>query len=90
MEFWLVKRNGVVNEVWFDTDGCRSSVACGSMVASLAKGKPIETCAKLSQGDILRALGGIPAQGEHCALLAANTLRAACENYSVHITTENQ
>ena len=90
MEFWLAVKDGVAQNAWFDTDGCRSSLACGSMATCLATGKPIETCAAIAQNDILRALGGVPEQGEHCALLAANTLRAACEDYSVHIATENR
>ena len=35
---------------------------------------------EIAPADILRALGGIPVESEHCALLAAGTLRAACEN----------
>jgi hypothetical protein len=35
---------------------------------------------EIAQADILQALGGIPAESEHCALLAVSTLRAACEN----------
>ena len=81
MEFWLTARNGKVDKVSFITDGCGPSLACGSMATCLAEGKRVEEAAALRQKNILEALGGLPPDFEHCALLAANTLKAACENY---------
>ena len=81
MEFWLTARNGTVEKFSFTTDGCGSSLACGSMATSLAEGRRVKDAAALSQQDILGALGGLPKEVEHCALLAANTLKAACEDY---------
>ena len=81
MEFWFAAGNGKVERVSFTTDGCGSSLACGSMATSLAEGKRVEDAAALEQKDILDALGGFPSEFEHCALLAANTLKAACEDY---------
>ncbi len=80
MEFWLLARSGKVEKVSFITDGCGPSLACGSMATCLAEGKRVEDAAGLRQQDILEALGGLPKESEHCALLAANTLKAACED----------
>ncbi len=80
MEFWVVVRNGIVHKASFITDGCGSSLACGSMATVLVEGGRIGDAAVLRQGDILTALGGLPPEFEHCALLAANTLKAACED----------
>ncbi len=84
MEFWLMVQNDEVSRVSFITDGCGSSHACASMLTTLAEGKHIEDAAAFRQKDILNALGGLPPEREHCALLAANTLKAACENYLEH------
>ncbi len=81
MEFWLSARDGVVAQVSFVTDGCGASHACGSMATTLAEGKCVEGAARLGQKEILEALGGLPEDSEHCALLAANTLKAACDDY---------
>ena len=86
MEFWLLARNGQVEKVSFITDGCGPSLACGSMAACLVEGKRVEDAAGLRQQDILEALGGLPRESEHCALLAANTLKAACQDYLNHPT----
>ena len=81
MAFWLQVADNRITRVTFDTDGCGSSLACGSMATELATGKTPKAAARLSQKDILAALGGLPPEVQHCALLAANTLRAACEEY---------
>jgi ATP-binding protein involved in chromosome partitioning len=80
MEFWVLAQHGTVEQVSFITDGCGPSLASGSMGACLAEGKPLQQAAAIGQRDILEALGGLPAEVEHCALLAANTLQAACED----------
>jgi len=81
MEFWLAVRDQVIEKAAFITDGCGSSRACGSMATCLAEGRRVEDASRLSQKDILEALGGLPAEAEHCALLAVNTLKSACEDY---------
>ncbi len=81
MQFWLQVVGGRIARVTFDTDGCASSLACGSMATELAAGKTPEDASLISQEDIMDALGGLPPEVQHCALLASNTLRAACEDY---------
>lgn len=81
MAFWLEVKDGIVKNASFYTTGCGSSHACGSMATCLVRGKAIEVAARLSQQDILTALGGLSPEFEHCALLAANTMKAACENH---------
>lgn len=81
MEFWLEVRDDRVEKVSFVTDGCGPSLASGSMASTLAAGKPLVEAALIRQRDILEALGGLPPEVEHCALLAADTLQAACVDY---------
>ena len=86
MEFWLLAPGGKVDSVSFITDGCGPSLASGSMAACLAEGRQVDDAAGLQQQDILEALGGLPRESEHCALLAATTLKAACEASMNHRT----
>jgi len=81
MEIWLRVREGVIQRVSFWTDGCGPSIAAGSMATELVKGKQLEQALGISQEDILEALEGLPEDSVHCALLAANTLKAACRDY---------
>lgn len=81
MEFWLQIAEGRIVQANFTTTGCGSSRAAGSMATELAMGKPLPEAMCLEQLDVLQALGGLPAEAEHCALLAANTLKAALGDY---------
>ncbi len=90
MEFWLVVRGGKVEKAAFVTDGCGPSHACGSMATCLAEGQSVDRVAAIGQPEILDALGGLPPDVEHCALLAANTLKAACEDFVRRATKGEQ
>lgn len=81
MEFWLRIAAGRVVQANFTTTGCGSSRAAGSMATELAAGKTPGEAERLQQQDILQALGGLPQESEHCALLAANTLKAAIRDF---------
>jgi len=81
MEFWITVRDETVAAVSFVTDGCGASLACGSMATTLVEGKDLTSAMDLRPEEILDALGGLPPEITHCATLAADTLRAACEDY---------
>jgi nitrogen fixation NifU-like protein len=81
MEIHLKVKDAKVRNVSFWTDGCGCSIASGSMVTELAKGKAVLEAQKITQKDVLDALGGLPEDDIHCALLAANTLKEAIKDY---------
>ena len=81
MEIWLRVKNCSIVQATFFTDGCGTSIASGSMVTEMAKGKSISEAQKTTQRDVLDALGGLPDESKHCALLAADTLKAAIRDY---------
>jgi nitrogen fixation NifU-like protein len=81
MEICLRVRDGSVLNTSFWTDGCGPSIASGSMVTELAKGKSVSEAQKITQQDVLHALGGLPEESLHCALLAVNTLKEAIKDY---------
>ena len=72
---------GIIIQASFYTDGCGASIASGSMVTEMAKGKNITEAQKIGQQNVLDTLGGLPDESEHCALLAANTLKEAVRDY---------
>lgn len=81
MQMWLKVKNGTISDARFMTDGCGTTIAAGSMVTEMAKGKGVNQAQRISQQDVLSALGGLPEESEHCALLAANTLKTAVRDY---------
>jgi nitrogen fixation NifU-like protein len=65
----------------FWTDGCGSSIACGSVTTALIKGKSISEALGIDSDFILNALDGLPKSDAHCAKLASKTLRKAIKNH---------
>jgi nitrogen fixation NifU-like protein len=83
MEIWLEVKNDRISNATFWTDGCGTTIAAGSMVTEMARGQSIAEAQGISQKDILDALGGLPDESLHCALLASNTLREAIRDYLI-------
>ena len=81
MKIWLRVKEKVIRQATFWTDGCGPSIASGSMVTELAKGKSIPEVMRIARKDVLEALGGLPEESRHCALLAADTLKEAVKDY---------
>ena len=81
MDIWLKVKDDTIVKATFMTDGCGTTIAAGSMVTELAKNKSVSQALRTSQDDVLSALEGLPEESKHCALLAANTLKAAAKDY---------
>lgn len=81
MEIWIRVKDDTIVGSTFMTDGCGTSAAAGSMVTEVARGKKIGEAQRISQQDVLAALGGLPDESQHCALLAADTLKAAIRDH---------
>ncbi len=81
MEIFLIFKGGKVIDASFLTDGCGPSMICGSFAAELALGKDPEEVKGITNETILHIVGGLPEEDQHCALLAANTLHAAIDDY---------
>jgi len=81
IEIFLRFENQRVSDASFLTDGCSTSVVCGSYAAEMAFGKTAEELLEISGTTILDALGGLPEDNEHCAYLAVESLHAALDDY---------
>jgi nitrogen fixation NifU-like protein len=83
MSIWIKVQDGTIVDASFTTDGCGTSIASASMVTVMAKGRTVQEADRIGQQDVLAALGGLPKENEHCALLASNTLKEAIKDYLV-------
>jgi NifU-like protein involved in Fe-S cluster formation/metal-sulfur cluster biosynthetic enzyme len=70
-----------IKDVKFESYGCASNIATGSIITEMAKGKTIEEAKKITWKQASDELGGLPRIKTHCAVLAVDGLRAAIENY---------
>jgi nitrogen fixation protein NifU and related proteins len=80
-----------LTDVKFESYGCASNIATGSIITELAKGKTIEEAKKISWQQAAEALGGLPKIKAHCSVLAVEGLRSAIQNYEErHGLVKNQ
>ena len=77
VEIWLETNDNIICRTTFTTTGCYASIASGSIVTEMIKGKSVSDAIKTNQQDVLNALGGLPEKKKHCALLATDTLKKA-------------
>lgn len=71
----------IITDIKFESYGCASNIATGSIVTELAKGKTIEEAKKITWKEASEALGGLPKIKAHCSVLAVEVLRSAIQNY---------
>jgi nitrogen fixation NifU-like protein len=82
MEMFLRVREDKIIECTFQTDGCGTTIVCGSVATELTVGKSfVEALGSANAAEILKVLGGLPEDSVHCAQLAAETLRRALADY---------
>ncbi|MGD9143194.1 MAG: iron-sulfur cluster assembly scaffold protein [Dehalococcoidia bacterium] len=70
-----------INDIKFESYGCASNIATGSIITELAKGKTLDEARKITWKEASEALGGLPKVKAHCSVLAIEGLRAAITNY---------
>ena len=71
----------VITDISFESYGCASNIATGSIITELAKGKTLEEAKRVSWKEAEEALGGLPPIKVHCSVLAVEGLRSAIQNY---------
>jgi len=70
-----------ITDAKFESYGCASNIATGSIITELARGKTLDEAKKISWKEAADALGGLPKIKAHCSVLAIEGLRSAIENY---------
>jgi NifU-like protein involved in Fe-S cluster formation len=70
-----------LSDIKFESYGCASNIATGSIITELAKGKTLDEAKKISWKEASDALGGLPKIKAHCSVLAVEGLRSAIQNY---------
>ena len=72
-------RGDRIAEICFKAKGCVPSMACGSALTELARGKTIGEARELKRGDLIAAVGGVPPASSHAAQLALDALSSALD-----------
>jgi nitrogen fixation NifU-like protein len=70
-----------ITDIKFESYGCASNIATGSIITDLAKGRTIDEAKAITWQKANEELGGLPPVKVHCAVLAVDALKTAIENY---------
>ena len=70
-----------IDDIKFESYGCASNIATGSIITELVKGKTLDDAKKITWKEASDALGGLPKIKAHCSVLAIEGLRGAINNY---------
>ncbi len=81
MCIYIAVADNRISDIKFLSFGCAASIASGSVLTEMVKGKALEDAAKTTTDDIVNALDGLPEQKIHCSVLAADALRKAIQDY---------
>jgi nitrogen fixation protein NifU and related proteins len=83
MKLWISVRSGCIDKIAFKSFGCPGAIATSSMLTDLAKDKSIEEAKRITDDDVVEALGGIPERKKHCSLLGVLALQAAIKDWEI-------
>ena len=81
MQVEIKVKNDFIVDIKFKSFGCPGAIATSSMMTELAKGKSIEEAMRLTDDDVVTALGGVPERKRHCSLMGVTGLLEAIKDY---------
>ena len=81
MKMYLKIKDGIIEDVKFETFGCGSAIASSSMATEMIKGKSIYEAMELTNKAVAEALDGLPAHKLHCSVLAEEAIKNALKDY---------
>jgi len=69
-----------IADIRFRAKGCVPTMACGSAITELVKGRTVAEARNLSREELIRKVGGLPPASDHASHLAIDTLAAVLRN----------
>lgn len=82
MRIYIKVEDEKIIGIKFKTFGCGSAIAASSVATEIIMGLSIEEALKVTNKQVVDALGGLPPVKIHCSVLAEQALKAAIYDYA--------
>ncbi|MCA0384397.1 MAG: Fe-S cluster assembly scaffold protein NifU [Firmicutes bacterium] len=82
MRIYIKVEDEKIIDIKFKTFGCGSAIAASSVATEIIMGLSIEEALKVTNKQVVDALGGLPPVKIHCSVLAEQALKAAIYDYA--------
>ena len=70
----------------FKSFGCTAAIAAGSMATTLVTGRTVAEAGRLTNMDVVAALGGLPDSKMNCSVLAEQAIKEALRRFQARAT----
>jgi nitrogen fixation NifU-like protein len=81
IKVWIRIESETIIDFKYKVFGCWGAISTTSVVSELAIGRSIKEATKITDDDVIKTLGGIPENKQHCSLLGVQGLRAAIADF---------
>ena len=81
MKIFIKVENHVIVDVKFKTFVCVAAISTSIILTEMINGKTFEEALALKNGDVVKALDGLPPAKIHCSLLAEEAIHEAIADY---------
>ncbi|MEK7202815.1 MAG: iron-sulfur cluster assembly scaffold protein [Patescibacteria group bacterium] len=75
------EQEDIISDIKFETLGCVAAISVSSVLTDMAKNKTLTKALEITKDQIVKDLGGLPAQKIHCSMLGVEALRQAIGKY---------
>lgn len=82
MRIYIKVEDEKIIDIKFKTFGCGSAIAASSVATEIIMGLTVEEALKVTNKQVVDALGGLPPVKIHCSVLAEQALKAAIYDYA--------
>jgi nitrogen fixation protein NifU and related proteins len=83
IKVWITIKEDRITDFKYKVFGCWGAISTTSVTSELAIGKSLKDAIKLTDDDVIKELGGIPENKQHCSLLGIQGLRTALADFLV-------
>lgn len=82
MKIYLKIDSEIITDAKFEAIGCAGAFSAGSALMKMIKEKELSVVQKITEGDIIEHLGGVPLTKTDCVCLAKRTLEKTIELFN--------